>query len=115
MNFFEHMDAKYFLIYVTILNTNLHRGAFHVFLVGTVCDKGYQCLNIITSRVLFTLHAHFNEMGFPFNGSSCDKNISTLELTTFLQDIPQPLLSPTEEKCTTRLQNHLISNNLFSI
>ena len=60
--------------------------------------KEYRCLDPSTSRVFVTRHARFNETVFPFGGSSCDTNINTLELTTFLQDIPPSSLSPTVKK-----------------
>ncbi|GKC18112.1 retrovirus-related pol polyprotein from transposon TNT 1-94, partial [Tanacetum coccineum] len=50
--------------------------------------QDYRCLDPISSRIFVTRHARFNETIFPFSGSSCNTPISSLELTTFLQDIP---------------------------
>ncbi|GJZ63265.1 uncharacterized mitochondrial protein-like protein [Tanacetum coccineum] len=69
--------------------------AFRVFSIGfSLHNKGYRCLDPTTSCVFVTRHARFNETVFPFIGSSCNPNISTLELTTFLPDVPQSPSSP---------------------
>ncbi|GJV34144.1 retrovirus-related pol polyprotein from transposon RE1 [Tanacetum coccineum] len=62
--------------------------------LSSLQHKGYRCLDPTTSRVFVTRHARFNETVFPFIGSSCNPNISTLELTTFLPDVPQSPSSP---------------------
>ncbi|GJR67876.1 retrovirus-related pol polyprotein from transposon TNT 1-94 [Tanacetum coccineum] len=65
-----------------------------IFIGYSLQHKGYRCLDPTTSRVFVTRHARFNETVFPFIGSSCNPNISTLELTTFLPDVPQSPSSP---------------------
>ncbi|GJZ09562.1 retrovirus-related pol polyprotein from transposon TNT 1-94 [Tanacetum coccineum] len=59
-----------------------------IFIGYSAQHKGYRCLDPISSRIFVTRHARFNETIFPFSGSSCNTPISSLELTTFLQDIP---------------------------
>ncbi|GJZ91072.1 zinc finger, CCHC-type containing LTR copia-type gag-polypeptide, partial [Tanacetum coccineum] len=84
-----HLDAKFFLIYAIMLPTNLHPGVFHASLLDTVLNiKDTDALILSLSRIFVTRDARFNETIFPFSGSSCNTPISSLELTTFLQDIP---------------------------
>ncbi|GJY96143.1 uncharacterized mitochondrial protein-like protein [Tanacetum coccineum] len=70
------------------------RSILCIFIGYSLQHKGYRCLDPTTSRVFVTRHARFNETVFPFIGSSCNPNISTLELTTFLPDVPQSPSSP---------------------
>lgn len=48
--------------------------------------KGYKCLDPTTSRVYITRHARFDEATFPFFRTAAQNAISTLELTSFLDD-----------------------------
>ncbi|KAD5316887.1 hypothetical protein E3N88_16833 [Mikania micrantha] len=55
--------------------------------------KGYKCLDPITSRVYITCHVRFDEIFFPFAGIGHSKNISALDLSSFLEDVPLPASS----------------------
>ncbi|GJW16872.1 retrovirus-related pol polyprotein from transposon TNT 1-94 [Tanacetum coccineum] len=74
-----------------------------IFIGYSLQHKGYRCLDLTTSRVFVSRHARFNETVFPFIGSSCNPNISTLELTTFLSDVPQSPSSPALKQNATNL------------
>ncbi|KAI3514490.1 hypothetical protein L1887_12931 [Cichorium endivia] len=59
--------------------------------------KGYKCLDPASSRIYITRHARFDESTFPFSTTATPASISTLEITSFLDDgLPFAVSPPAE-------------------
>ncbi|KAM0027867.1 putative RNA-directed DNA polymerase [Helianthus debilis subsp. tardiflorus] len=57
-----------------------------VFIGYSTQHKGYRCLDPSTSRIFISRHARFNESVFPFQGTSSSTALSSLPLTSFLEE-----------------------------
>ncbi|KAJ9557137.1 hypothetical protein OSB04_011751 [Centaurea solstitialis] len=56
--------------------------------------KGFCCLDPATSRIYITRHARFNETFFPFAGGNSLTPLTSLHVSTFLEDIYSPVPPP---------------------